>query len=444
MKGLAGVNFMASPPGGARVCRSPGACGTALVSLFLSLFCVVVGGARAANNTAIVDQVAWELKGAGAQIVVVVRGRVGYSSHMASADVGLGLAPRAYVDLSPARLGSQISREPIAVGDALLTRIRIGQFDPQTVRIVVDLERPARFDVQTSSDPPRIVLRLDALAKAPTPAPTVASRARNAAPVEVLWLRKNIGKTARAKRRPVVLATPRGLRSRIKIVVDPGHGGKDPGASGVAGRPEKAITLTIAEQVAEQLAAQPGTDVVLTRTDDSTLTLEQRTAIANAQGADLFISIHANASRNSRARGIETYTLNNTKDAATIRLAAMENGLDLTGAGEEKGDLAFILSDLVQTGKAEESEALARSVQDELVAHLRPDWAGIDDLGVKKGPFYVLVGAYMPCILVETGFLTHREEGRRLATPRYQKAIAAGLAAGIVNFLRSASRDRTL
>jgi N-acetylmuramoyl-L-alanine amidase len=228
------------------------------------------------------------------------------------------------------------------------------------------------------------------------------------------------------------------------VVVDPGHGGRDPGARGITGSDEKDLTLIIAQLVAERLAEDPQIRVVLTRTDDSYVSLEQRTAIANAQGADLFLSIHGNASENPQLAGVETYTLNNTDDRATIRLAALENGLALTGAAPGERDLAYILSDLVQTGKEDESVTLARAVQGNLVSYLRDRWRGVVNLGVKKGPFYVLVGAYMPCILVEVAFLTNETEGQRIAARRYQQDVADGLALGVRRFLASDSANSNL
>ena len=423
--------------------RARGARGLAALAVLLALVPWRVG-AQGAGRIGVVEQVAWEVSGKGARVVVVLRGKVDYSTHMASADPGQGLPPRAYVDLRPAQLGSQISREPIVVGDALVERIRIGQFDRSTVRIVVDLERPARFDVSTASDPPRIVLGLAPLpgpARAPAAAP--ARKVRKQVASVVAAPRSGSGRPRLRKPVPAARPTPKGSGAVI-VVLDPGHGGRDPGARGVTGEPEKVVTLAVAERVAADLARRGGVEVVLTRSDDSTLSLEQRTALANARGADLFVSIHANASRNRRTHGIETYTLNNTGDRATIRLAALENGLDLTGAEGKDGDLAYILSDLVQTGKEEESTTLARTLHQHLVAHLQQDHRGVEDLGVKPGPFYVLVGAYMPCVLVETGFLTHAEEGRRLASPRYREQVASGLADGILAFLHSSANEKTL
>ncbi|MBM4267961.1 MAG: N-acetylmuramoyl-L-alanine amidase, partial [Deltaproteobacteria bacterium] len=231
---------------------------------------------------------------------------------------------------------------------------------------------------------------------------------------------------------------------RYTIVLDPGHGGQDPGARGVTGEPEKSVTLAIVRQIDERLKEEPDVRVLLTREDDRAVPLEQRTAIANAQGADLFLSIHANGSGSRAVRGIETYTLNNTQDQATIRLAALENGLTIAGAASNERDLAYILSDLLQTGKEDESQELAQAVQEELVRYLRGRWEKITDLGVKKGPFYVLVGAYMPCVLVEVGFLTNEEEGHRIGSPRYQRDLAEGITRGIRRFIATPREDANL
>ena len=188
-----------------------------------------------------------------------------------------------------------------------------------------------------------------------------------------------------------------------------------------------------------RLGADPQIEVTLTRERDVTVSLEDRAGIANARSADLFISLHANATADGLARGIETYTLNNSDDQATNRLAALENGLALTGAKGKTGDLAFILSDMLQTGKAKESWSLAESVQEETTSYLSSRWKSVENLGVKKGPFYVLVGAYMPCILIEVGFLTHPVEGQRLSTRRYQNDLAEGIARGIKRFLRASA-----
>src|SRR5580765_831868 len=322
---------------------------------------------------------------------------------------------RLYVDLPPGtRLSPAVPRALAA--SAPLGRIRIGTAEEGALRVALELDQVATYTVRRHGRIVTVAIRAAATVAEAAPSPPAAP-----APP------------------PAVAARPRG---REKIVLDPGHGGSDPGAQGYA--VEKEVTLAIARNVAGLLRERLGADVVLTRGHDTTLPLAARTARANAEGADLFVSIHANASPSRRLHGIETYYLNNTNDRGSIRLAAMENGLDLITHARRGADLRYILSDLVQVGKMEESIALATAVQRGLVAHLSTRYPGVTDLGVKRGPFYVLVGAYMPCVLVETSFLTHPAEGRRLATAPYRVAVAEGIYQGIDRFLADARRARTL
>ncbi|MFP6608588.1 MAG: N-acetylmuramoyl-L-alanine amidase, partial [Deltaproteobacteria bacterium] len=160
--------------------------------------------------------------------------------------------------------------------------------------------------------------------------------------------------------------------------------------------------------------------------------------LANDRKADFFISIHANASDTRRVRGIETYYLKNTDDRATLRLASLENGVDMIlrdGDASADADLPYIISDLAQGHKEQESLRLARHVQSELVRHLRTRYSGVDSLGDKQGPFLVLDGTHMPSILVEIGFLTHEVEGARLGSPAYREAVAEGLYRGLRSYL---------
>jgi len=209
---------------------------------------------------------------------------------------------------------------------------------------------------------------------------------------------------------------------------------------------EKTVVLDVATLLAARLEQEIGATVVLTRERDVFLTLEERTARANAEGADLFVSIHANASPRAELAGVETYYLNNTDDRATVRLAAMENGLRFIGNGRHAGgdDLSYILSDLVQDGKLQDSVALSQALQGGLVNRLRDSHPEVGDLGVKQGPFYVLVGAYMPCVLVEVAFLTNPVEGKRLGSAAYREAIAAGLALGVKEYIGTIRKAHTL
>lgn len=239
--------------------------------------------------------------------------------------------------------------------------------------------------------------------------------------------------------RPSTAAPVRGAPWRI--VLDPGHGGNDPGTQGVDGVFEKDVTLAIAKRLQHRLEESLGAQVLLTRDGDVSRSLAQRTAFANAAGGDIFVSIHANADAAGELHGIETYTLNNSNERATIRLAKMENG---PGVHTARGDLSLILSDMVQNGKEEDSIALAERLHYGVLGRLRTRYPDVRNLGVKKGPFYVLVGAYMPCVLVETSFLSHPVEGRRLASAAYQDEIAEGLHVGIAGFLADARLARTL
>jgi N-acetylmuramoyl-L-alanine amidase len=228
-------------------------------------------------------------------------------------------------------------------------------------------------------------------------------------------------------------------------MLDPGHGGKDPGASGEGKAREKNVVLALSKRLARKLEAHLPVEVLFTRRRDIFIPLEERTARANAAGADLFISLHINASDNPQARGIETYYLNNSNDRATTRLAALENGLQhLASAAPQQTGLSYILSDLIQTGKEEESISLANHLQNALVSRAKKRNPRVRNIGVKKGPFYVLVGAHMPCVLVEAGFITHTVERRLLLSKTYQDDLAEGLYRGIANFLREQEQAKSL
>jgi len=239
-----------------------------------------------------------------------------------------------------------------------------------------------------------------------------------------------------AKPAPAVPAG-NGLR---KIVLDPGHGGKDPGAVGSGGIAEKDIVLSIAKRLAAKLRKEMGVQVVLTRSDDRFVALEDRTAMANAEDADLFVSLHMNASPNSEARGIETYYLDNTTDEAAIRLAARENST----SRKNVSDLQFILSDMMQNMKLEDSISLAHRLQGSLVGGMSKVIGEVKDLGVKTALFYVLVGARMPSVLVEMFFITNRSEGRAMSQGSYQDAMVEALFDGIQKYGQSTIMARTL
>ena len=219
-------------------------------------------------------------------------------------------------------------------------------------------------------------------------------------------------------------------------MIDPGHGGYDPGA--IAGRyVEKDLALAIALRLRQALVAR-GVSAEMTRDDDRFLSLSERTQLANTVHADLFVSVHLNSSPDPGTAGIEAYYLNNTTDRATIRLARMENGVQGGYGGSNEPNLNYILTDLRQQYKANESAWLAGMIEAEAAADVDASLGiRLNPLGAMRGPFYVLVGALMPAVLVECGFITNSNEASLLATPRYQSALADGIADAVVHYFNA-------
>lgn len=217
-----------------------------------------------------------------------------------------------------------------------------------------------------------------------------------------------------------------------RIVIDPGHGGHDPGAK-TAGLTEADLVLDIALRLEKLLRKQPGVEVVMTRRDDTYVPLEQRTAIANRAAADLFLSIHANASENAAARGIETYFLNFAPNPEAEAVAARENA----GASATMGHLPDIVKAIALHNKMDESRDFATAVQASLYQRLRRTNRDTRSLGVKQAPFMVLIGATMPSILAEISFITNRQEAVLLKSDKYRQQIAEALLEGILRYQQS-------
>jgi N-acetylmuramoyl-L-alanine amidase len=224
---------------------------------------------------------------------------------------------------------------------------------------------------------------------------------------------------------------------RPLVVIDPGHGGHDPGTEAAGDVAEKDVALQIATRLRNALVAD-GIDARMTRADDTFLSLAERTQLANSNHADLFVSIHLNSSPDAETTGIETYYLNNTTDRATIRLARMENGVAGGYGAPGEPNLNYILTDLRQQDKANESASLARMIDAEAVADIDASMGlRVNELGAKQGPFYVLVGALMPSVLVECGFLSNPGEARLLEAPQYQQALADGIARAVMHYFKA-------
>ncbi len=220
-----------------------------------------------------------------------------------------------------------------------------------------------------------------------------------------------------------------------KIVIDPGHGGHDTGTIGPNGLEEKDLVLDVSKRLGKLLVTRLGAEVVFTRSDDTFIPLETRTAIANQENADLFVSVHANSSRDADARGVETYYLNFSTSRDALEVAARENAVSEKSIHE----LQDLVKKIALKEKIEESHEFASDVERSLHSGLSVKNPGLKDRGVKKAPFIVLIGANMPSILSEISFVSNPGDERRLRTPEYRQRIAESLYRGIAKYVNGLS-----
>jgi N-acetylmuramoyl-L-alanine amidase len=350
------------------------------------------------------------------RIVIDASREISYYHHLLKKDPSINKPQRLYVDLKESRLGKNIKKR-IPINDDLLMDARAGQYTNDSVRVVVDIKSFKTYKIFSLKDPFRIVIDVwGAVAeKNPTQQkPYVA-------------LKKNGKLPAGALAKQLALGISR-------IIIDPGHGGRDYGAPGyLKGVHEKDVALQISHRLAKKIRRELECQVFMTRNSDRFLTLEERTAIANTKNADLFISIHTNSHRDRRAFGIETYFLNLATDDEAIRVAAIENATSTKNIS----DLQNILYDLVQNAKINESSRLAGYIQGSMINILkRRRYSRINDKGVKQAPFYVLIGAQMPAVLVETSFISNPRECKRLINPKYQERLCEAIVDGIKQYIK--------
>ena len=234
------------------------------------------------------------------------------------------------------------------------------------------------------------------------------------------------------------LARQLGLGAR-RIVIDAGHGGHDPGTIGRGGLQEKDLVLDVALRLERLVREELGAEVVMTRSTDVFVPLEERTAIANSKGADLFLSIHANSSRNPKARGIETYFLNFATDPHAESVAARENAI----SAATLKDLQSLVKAITLNSKIDESRDFAASVQEAMVENMKAQDPDVQDRGVHTAPFYVLIGANMPSVLAEIAFVSHPDEERLLKESERRERIAWGLFEGVRSYLEALNRTQT-
>ena len=401
---------------------------------------------------------------------------------------------RLYIDFFNSYVDPKF-RTPVPIEDGLLKRVRTGQYNMDTVRVVLDIESISSYKVFSLPDPFRVVVDVRGQNKDEPPSlpevkqpvpeiqpikppdktppelpveatasrsaledipphkilakipPKIPSEVKNEGPSKIIILHDSkktlVASSLKLKESPsphkvsasttsgktFSLAQQLGLRVK-KIVLDPGHGGKDPGAMAYNLK-EKDIVLKVALKLAPILEKKLGCKVILTRKRDIFIPLEERTAIANTNDADLFVSLHINSSSIAAANGIETYYLNLTSNPEAMRVAAFENATST----HQMSDLQNILSDILKNSKISESSRLAQQVHNSMVAGLEKKYPNIKNLGVKQAPFYVLIGAEMPAILVEMSFISNPDDAEHLKNNHFLNSIANDISSGIQSYI---------
>ena len=379
---------------------------------------------------------------------------------------------RLFFDLKGVKAVPALQDASLKFSDDVVKEVRLGRHPQNTTRLVVDLDGVSSYTVYPLYAPYRLVIDLRrAVATTSTIAtrpvqptvvvpPPLAPESKVVAPLASLPQTKQTVPDAKPGAEPAPLpsktAAPKsslppaapaansngkfslsrqlGLRVS-RVVIDAGHGGHDPGAHG-NGIIESELTLDVALRLQKLLEKEDGIEVVMTRDTDVFIPLEERTAIANREGADLFLSIHANASRNSLARGIETYFLNFAMNPEAEAVAARENAT----SGQSMHSLPDIVRAIALNNKINESRDLAETVQKSMAKRLSSRNGSLRDLGVKQAPFVVLIGAVMPSVLAEISFVTNKQDGALLKTGPYRQQIAQALLDAILNYQKGLKR----
>jgi N-acetylmuramoyl-L-alanine amidase len=425
------------------------------------------------------------------RIVISVEGEVGFdASRLVSPD-------RLVFDISNARPSPELAGKTFPVADGFLRQIRVAAYKPNVTRVVLDVARIEDYSVFSLPNPFRLVIDIhgapaqltakDGAKKSTKPGGTTTTVADNSKPAGKTT--PPAGTTIQADDQPITVSTTdnstgtqptevaettnadshaasskktreraansdddstpiktppptengsrtltRALGLKIgRIVIDPGHGGHDTGTIGPTGEMEKDVVLDVGLRLAKLLEQDAGSEVLMTRRDDTFIPLEERTAVANEKAADLFISIHANASRDEDARGIETYYLNFSSNPEALEVAARENATSQQSVHE----LRDLIKKIALTEKVEESRDFATEVQREVHSRLVKAGNKQKDRGVKKAPFVVLIGANMPSILAEISFLTNPKDERLLKQPEYRQKIAQALYQGVIHYVNN-------
>ncbi len=347
------------------------------------------------------------------RVVLDLDAQTKYHHQLLKPDPELGTSHRLFVDLDHTLLSAETPGEE-NVADGILTRIRSAQFSRDKSRVVLDIQDLDDFRIFALENPFRIVVDVYAPDKRKS-----VEAGDSIAHVTIDPGSRDL--TAQS------LVEQLGLKVKT-IMLDPGHGGKDPGAvfNGVM---EKDIVLRMSKILGRMLQ-EKGFEVLYTRTTDVFVPLEERTAMANSKNIDLFISLHANAHRNRSVRGFEVYYLNFAQTQDAMRVAARENAVST----QKISDLQYILTDLMLSSKINESRDLANKIHGITLTHVHSRYSGVNDNGVRQAPFYVLMGARMPAILLEMGYMTNEQDLKLLLSDDFLRHMAGGLTQGVLAY----------
>ncbi len=436
--------------------------------------------------------------GDSTRVAIEVSGEFRYKSQRLSGP------DRVFFDLTETKIGMKSSSIPVK--DGLVKQVRLAEKEPGTIRVVLDLEDGVDYSVSQLSNPERLMVELKAkkgkaAAPKPDPAPkpeptkldqtAVPARQPAAAPspkaatpepkpvdVQLATLIPPVFASIAGTAQPPVAANiaprpvtvpapappaveitpleepkaaarnsngerslPRMLGLKLsKVVLDAGHGGHDQGTHSKAGMLEKDLVLDVTQRLAELLRTRLGIEVVMTRSDDTFLSLEERTRLANEAKADLFLSVHANSSPVKSVAGVETFYLNFSTGREDIDLVPRENASSRSSIA----DLKEVVSKIVQRAKADESKEFALRIQKSLQTTAVKQNKDAKDRGVKRAPFVVLIGADMPSVLAEIGFLSNSRDEALLKGPEHRDRIAEALFNGIAGYADSLSKGTQL
>lgn len=383
-----------------------------------------------------ITSVSYDRDNSSERVTIVLKEVVSYKSSFLQKNSKENLPFRLYVDLFNTILPDRIKKSYYPE-DSNITRIRIAQRNKNTTRIVLDIENKIYredYKVFRVDDPSRIVIKLFSRKNH-----TLMKKIKTQKIDEPVSRSKLEIAQKPTKRVPQPLQTGQQKNAEKAtqmatdtciIVIDPGHGGKDPGAIGYNGIKEKDVCLNIALELKKLLDAKYKCKTILTRRNDKFLSLEKRAQIANNNHADFFISIHANSHEDESLTGIETYSLNFSSDANARRVAARENFT----TPEKISDLEMILFDLLQSDKMNRSSIFAGYIHNALVRQIAQKYKNIRNLGVKYAPMRVLIDVDMPGVLIETAFISNPCEAKLLKNVSHQKLVAQAILDGIRNF----------